>query len=355
MDKLESYHRRLVQQGPQDLFEQILFGLLVPFGLLYGVICWIRRLCYELEIISSYRAAVPVISVGNLAVGGTGKTPVVDLLLKEFLKRGLNPAVVSRGYGGTFGGQVGVVSPGNGPNLSVAEAGDEAFLLARRNPGALVLIARKRSAGVAHAVDTLSADLIILDDGFQHLAVKRDLDLVLLDAKRPLGNGLPLPAGILRELPYALKRADLLLLTRSNKTSAAAIFNQPVYCSQHQLAAQVVSLDNIQLELQKLKGKKLFAFAGIADSEFFFNSLTEAGLSLGGRLPLSDHTDYDRSLVTKISVLAKDCDGLVTTEKDAVKLATGMFELPCYQVPMSIEIADKKNFLQAVNRRIWSK
>ena len=355
MRHLPQLHRRIVLQGAKLPVEKLLLLLLMPFSFLYGMVGWLRGRCYDWQIFTTYRTAVPVISVGNLAAGGTGKTPVVDWLLKEFIRRGKRPAVVSRGYGGTFRGKVGLVATGTGPQLSVTEAGDEPYLLARRNPQALVFIARRRADGVKVAVAKYAADLIILDDGFQHRAVARDLDLVLLDAKRPLGNGLPLPAGLLREFPSALHRADLLLLTRSDIESTFGLSAKPVFKCQHRLAEYAVQLDGNRVPFAELSEQRLFAFAGVADPENFFASLKLAGLKIDDRLVLSDHNDYSPKVLEAIRTAAKGFDGLITTEKDAVKLSAESFGLPCYQVPMNIQVENVDDFRAEIVQRLWRK
>lgn len=350
---LERYHRRLVLQGAQGFLERVLLLILLPFAYLYGLIGWLRGKCYGWKILSIYRPAVPVLSVGNLAAGGTGKTPVVDWLLKEYIQQGKRPAVISRGYGGTFSGKVGLVSVGAGPQLSAVECGDEPYLLARRNPQALVMIARKRSEGVKVAIEDFGADLILLDDGFQHRAVARDLDLVLLDAAHPLGNGWPLPAGLLREFPCALNRADLLLLTRAENGATFDCPNKPQFRSRHQLADYAQRLDGQRVDFAELKSQRLFVFAGIADPDSFFSALEDAGLQVEGRLALPDHSQYSPALQASIMAATQGFDGLVTTEKDAVKLSAEMFALPCYQVPMNIQIKNSDAFKAELNQRLW--
>ena len=229
MIKLLKIQRKMASHGAQTSWEWLLFCLLLPLSLMYGLISWLRAVVYRQGWLPRYRARVPVISVGNLAVGGTGKTPVVDWLLKEAARQGKRVAVVSRGYGGSYKAKVGVVADGTGVCLSAAAAGDEPVLLARRNPGAIILVARKRAAGVAYATTRFAVDLVVLDDAFQHHAVERDLDLVLLDALRPFGNRWPLPAGLLREFPRALARADLLLLTRAGADPQLEPLGLPVY------------------------------------------------------------------------------------------------------------------------------
>ncbi len=353
MTALLQRHRKIATVGAEHPIEWLLFLLNYPKGVVYGCLGWLRGCCYDLGWFRSYRAEVPVVSVGNLSAGGTGKTPVVDWLVKDFIRQGKRPAVVSRGYGGSFTGDVGVVSDGKELLLSVAEAGDEPILLARRNRSLKVLIARKRAAGVKFAVTDLGADLIVLDDGFQHRAVKRDLDLVLLDALQPFGNRWPLPAGLLREFPIALNRADLVLLTRADEHSEFAGKRQPVYKCRHQLAEEVVSLAGDSCLIADLQSSKVFAFAGIAAPESFFYSLEKAGLDLIGTMSLGDHCDYNGSTLAEICAAAEGCNALLTTEKDAVKLSTEMFPVPCYQVPMDIVIENQEAF-RAELQRLWS-
>ena len=354
MTHLLQRHRKIALVGAEGALEWFLFISLCPFAWLYGLIGWLRGQCYGKGLLPSYKASLPVVSVGNLAAGGTGKTPVVDWLLKEFADQGKRTVVVSRGYGGRFSGTVGVVSRGKGILLSAEQAGDEPFLLAKKNPQTPVLIARRRSDGVKFAEQHLAADLVILDDAFQHRAMQRDLDLVLLDAARPYGNGWPLPAGLLREFPTALQRADLLLMTRSKADSSFSFAEKPVFTSEHQLADFALDLAGGKIAFGQLKTERLFAFAGIADPDGFFAALSTSGLQLMGRLALADHCQYDEQRCREIIDAAAGCDGLITTEKDAVKLVPGQFPIPCYQVPMNIRIEEKSAFMAEIQRKLWS-
>lgn len=341
MGDLRVFYHRLVRMGPQKLSERLLLGLLIPFGLLYGTLMRLRAAFYRWHILPSYQASVPVIAIGNLAVGGTGKTPLVDYLVKVLLAEGLRVAVVSRGYGGHKDRAVRVVCAGDGPLLGPQECGDEPFLLARRNPQALVLVSPRRSAAVERAVDELGAEIILLDDGFQHMALQRDFDIVLLDAHSPLSNGRVLPAGLLREPVSALRRGDLFLLTRCDKGIQTDLaVDGPVLHCRHALGDQAVSLKGQQISLLDLQRKRGVAFAGIAEPSGFFAALRDKGLTLMAKLPFADHCGYGATQVRQLSALCADADYLVTTEKDAVKLAGVSLPLPCYQVPMTLEFQE---------------
>lgn len=355
--KILSWHRRLVLQGPDGFLDLLLLGVLIPLGWLYGLVGLCRATLYRFGVLSSIRSPVSVISVGNITAGGTGKTPVVDALVKHFLEQGLRVAVVSRGYGGTLQERVGVVSVGEGPQMAADLCGDEPFLLARRNPQALVLVARKRADGVREAVERYQADLIILDDGFQHLAVQRDIDILLLDGSKPLGNGQVLPAGLLREFPRALNRADLLLFTRCKDRTiprplSPFATDKNIFFSQHKLASEAISLAGEAVPLTRLAGKKGVAFAGIAAPASFFLELGQQGLKLAEVLALPDHVVYDTPLLEQLGLLSNGADYLITTEKDAVKLSAADFAVPCYQVPLSFRFFDEELFYQKIHQLI---
>lgn len=341
MKALLARHRRLVEGPPWSPFDLFLLLFLTPLSWLYGLINGIRIRLYATGLFPSYRPPVPVISVGNLAAGGTGKTPVVDYIARYLLDQGRRVAIVSRGYGGNLGSGVHLVCAGHGPLLDPHQAGDEPYLLARRNPGALVLIARRRAAGVKTAVADHGAEVVLLDDGFQHRAVARDLDIVLLDARRPLGNGLPLPAGHLREFPSALQRGDLFILTRSPQEPPPGLtLPGPVLRSRHVLGQTLLGSDGSRIALENLVGKRGLAFAGIADPGSFFAALRQRGLTLGKTLSFDDHCRYNAEELAQLREAGSDADYLITTEKDGVKLSGASFAVPCYQFPLTLEFVE---------------
>ncbi len=325
---------------------------LAPFALLYGVVQRLRAYLYRVGVFNSYRALRPVISVGNLTVGGTGKTPVVDCIVRHALQRGERPAVISRGYGGEIRSGVTIVSrgDGHGPLLPAEHCGDEPFLLARRNPQAVVVVAPRRREGIEVAIRDCGATLIILDDGFQHLAVQRDLDILLLDARRPLGNGSVLPAGLLREPPAAHSRAQLCILTRDNTLAAPAPFSTPTTLRcRHRLGTEFVALDGIITPLKELVSLRGVAFAGIAAPEAFFFALQGMGLQLTATIALNDHANFDGETLEKLKHAALTADFFVTTEKDGVKLRASNLPLPCYQALLELEFAPAGKLEQSID------
>jgi tetraacyldisaccharide 4'-kinase len=341
--RLEGLHRRLVEEGPSSIFEKGLFALLIPLSLLYGALMWLRSGLYRTGLLPTVRSETPVISVGNLAVGGTGKTPFVDYLLDYFEAKNLRPAVVSRGYGGSFAGKLAVVCDGSGPVLDADCCGDEPYLLARKHPRALVMIAPRRGDAISWINARKNADVIILDDAFQHLQVGRDLDIVLLDAAKPFANGYPLPAGALREFPHALQRADLLLLTRAEATGQPRFAQRlPQVRCRHRISDQLEALDGRKLTMHDLAAQRGVAFAGIARPDTFFQALAAAGLELVATCPLPDHENYAAETLSRLSNIERDIDYFITTEKDAVKINPEDFPKPCYFVRLKISMFDDR-------------
>lgn len=327
----------MIDTGPSNIVSWTFFVLLWPLALLYRGVVGLRASFYRLGLLSGYQAGVPVVSVGNLTVGGTGKTPVVDLLARKLLARGIPVAVVSRGYGGGFRGSVGCVAAGDGQlRMSPQEAGDEPFLLASRNPSLQVYVARKRFLGV-QAAERAGAQIIVLDDGFQHLAVRRDLDVVLLDARTPFGNGQLLPAGPLREAAGALRRAGLVIMTHAARSPAKIPFTGPTLHCRHRFADTMTTLDGTAVPWTTLAGQELLAFAGIARPDDFFAALRAHGVVVAETLALNDHQDYSGEQLNRLIQSCNNNKLLITTEKDAVKLRGVEFPCPCLVVPLVLE------------------
>jgi tetraacyldisaccharide 4'-kinase len=332
MASLRTFYLQLLKNGPTSVCGYVAFLGLWPLSCLYGTIVRLRQCSYSAGFKKIYRAKVPVISVGNLTVGGTGKTPMTDFLAKWMQKHDVKVSIVSRGYGGDYTDPVLRVVLEGAKATKPASCGDEPFLLARKNPSAPVFVARRRALGVK-AAEEAGAELIILDDGFQHRAVHRDLDIVLLDCERPFGNGHMLPVGQLREPSSSLKRSHLLVMTRTSlDRESTPTFDKPTLLSHHKISQRLSSLSGDVLYMTELVGKSCVAFAGIARPEDFFAALKENHLTLKEEIPLADHQVYDETLITRLSKSCQGADVLITTEKDAVKLAKINLPIPCYQV-----------------------
>ena len=347
------WHHQVSTSDPKPLLLKLLLLFLLPPSWCYAIIVWFRNWAYDYQLLSSYQSSLPIISVGNITVGGTGKTPTVDWLVKAFTAAGKRIAIVSRGYGGSYQQAVAVVSDGCQIMMAAEQCGDEPLLLARRNPECPIIVARQRAAGVRYVEEHLDVDVIVLDDAFQHRRLARDVDLVLLDARDPFGNRWTLPAGKLREGISALKRADVLLLTRSDSMVDLPDCSRPFFHSRHCLSLTVTALDGITCHIDELKNKNICAFSGLADNQRFLETLSEHGVVPDRFCSLPDHVVYVPETLEMISTEAAGCDLLLTTEKDAVKLAANMFELPCYYVGLHLEITDGEGLIELISHKLW--
>ncbi|MBW1721884.1 MAG: tetraacyldisaccharide 4'-kinase [Deltaproteobacteria bacterium] len=273
-----------------------------------------------------------VASVGNLTTGGTGKTPAVLMLARWAAARGHRVAVLSRGYGGRYQNGVLVVSdPGKGLLADPRESGDEPFLLASRLKGIPVIVSKDRFRAGMLAHEKFGTDFFLLDDGFQHLNLHRDLDMVLLDAEHPFGNGHLLPRGPLREPVGHLERADAFILTRSDRVKDLSpienFFNSrfpriPLFKGRHVPEAIHFPREGRTCGLDFLKGKRIAAFAGIARPETFLDTLSGLGAIPVSFSVFADHHPFNPGEIRHLLRLKKESGAqyLVTTEKDWVRI-----------------------------------
>lgn len=304
--------------------------ILYIFSFFYRLLVISRNWLYDKQVFTSVNLSCPVISVGNITVGGTGKTPCVIMLAKILQKNGFNPAVLSRGYGGKKAKKVNVVSDGSNIILAAEVAGDEPLMIARALPGVPVITGAKRTATGSAAVRDFGANIIICDDAFQHRKIARDINIVLLDYERPFSNGLLLPAGALREPPGSLKRADCLIITRVDEKAAfdkdaqkiADSFQVDVFLSRH-VAKDVAKGDGAAgTPITALQGKKVCAFCGIAQPDSFRKMLLDARAEIISFDAYPDHYAYHACDVGELKdkFIKYHADYLMTTEKDAVRL-----------------------------------
>ncbi len=317
-----------------------------PLGPLYGGLMRLRALAYRRGWLPSARLEVPVISVGNLTMGGTGKTPMVIQVVRLLQGMGKRTAVVSRGYGGQARGAVNVVSDGQRIILDAAMAGDEPRLLAESLPEAIVVTGVRRALAARYAIAKLGAQVIVLDDGFQHLALHRDLDLVLFKGLEFLGNGRIFPGGDLRESFSALGRASAFVLTDTvaplSPTGAAfrdrlagSFPGRPIFSASYRSGALTPAND--LAAKQGGAGGPCLAFCGLARPESFKNSL--AGLvELKGFRAFADHHPYAATDLAGLVSEAERLGGLalVTTAKDLVKIRELECPLPLYVLPVEL-------------------
>lgn len=275
---------------------------------------------------------VPVISIGNLTTGGSGKSPMTAWMAGMLARMNQRPVVVSRGYGGRHTGPATVVSEGEGPLVTAEVGGDEPVMLARRLTGVPVIVSHTRFDGGSLAISRYDAGCILLDDGFQHRSLHRDFDLLLVSGTDPFGNGRLLPAGPLREPLTAMGRADAVIVTRSDRAArqqldtigkAASRYcpNAPVLHSRSLPVGLFHPGSGETTPLAGLNGRKVVCFAGIANPNLFFSDLRAAGAEVVAEFPFADHHPYSRSDRERLVTAAADqAEFIVTTEKDLARL-----------------------------------
>ncbi|MHB8830294.1 MAG: tetraacyldisaccharide 4'-kinase [Syntrophales bacterium] len=324
--------QRLWKEDKSKNGDAILKALLRSGSIPYSGAVSLRNNLYDRRIVGQKRLPCPVISVGNITVGGTGKTPTVIAIANLMKERGYRPAVLSRGYGGKSRGPVNIVSDGKTVLMGWKEAGDEPVLMANSLPAVPVLVGAERFLTGRAAVERLGVDILILDDAFQHRQLFRDLDLVLLDSARPFGNGFLLPRGPLRENPSALARADMLLRTgvaeKGEPLPGKTKFNvydiePPSFRGVHRPTGIVSGGTGHSDSPEALRGQKIMAFSGIGSPEAFRQGLAALGADVVSYRDFPDHHPYSDADIVALRRLAAQSGAtlLITTEKDGVRLA----------------------------------
>jgi tetraacyldisaccharide 4'-kinase len=344
-------------------------GILQAFSWAFNGIVQARVWLYRNRILHDHPLGCLVVVVGNLTVGGTGKTPVVEMFARALRDRGRKVAILSRGYRSkappfwkkawywithTEEPPPRIVSDGATVLLDSEVAGDEPYMLARNLPGVVVLVDKNRVKAGAFAIKRFGCDTLILDDGFQYLPLKGSLNLLLVDKTNPFGNGYMLPRGILREPVKHLSRASYIFLTKSNGTRDPEL---EATIARHKPDADVIECAHRPRYLQRmdaapgapgsrqelawLKGRRVFAFSGIATPESFEKFLRDLGALLVGRERFLDHYRYTAEDLEDLYDAAERerAECIVTTEKDAVRIAdSAASPLPLYYLRLEIEV-----------------
>jgi tetraacyldisaccharide 4'-kinase len=302
-----------------------------------------------------------VISVGNLTTGGTGKTPAVQWVARFLQAQGVRVAVVARGYGGRLSSVGAIVSDGRTIFLTACEAGDEPLFHAHALPGAGVVIGRDRVVAARRAAQELGAEVIVLDDGFQYWSLRREFDLILLDARRPFGNGHLLPRGRLREPAAALRRAHGVLLTRADLATEAQRAGTsaqirhwtqaPVFEARHVPALLRDEATKRDVTLAALHGTAVCALSALADNAAFVTTLRDCGAHVVEWAARRDHHHWRARELRDIArrAVAAGATAVVTTEKDAVKLQAGWLRpLPLWSLGIELRVSRDEEKLRAL-------
>jgi tetraacyldisaccharide 4'-kinase len=353
---------------------------MLGLSVIYGAGLKIRVSGYKSGLLESKKLPCKVISVGNITTGGTGKTPMTVYLARRIHQMGYRAAVISRGYRGRAEKSGGIVSNGREIFMGPRLAGDEPFMVATRlkTVEVPVLVGQNRYRIGLLALDKFKPDVIILDDGFQHLHLARDINLVLLDSIRPFSNKYLLPRGLLREPVSSLARADMFILTRSKRGSdilkpetlniiKSHLKGRQLYKANHVPvlhkwieANTIPSGNNMSSlhghDLNALKKRKVFAFSGLANNDGFKHTLEDLQSHVLGFIGFPDHHSYDENDISNIACSASDAgaDVLCTTEKDYCRI-TNKTNWPMDFAVIGVEIAfgdDESNFLAELSLRL---
>ncbi len=328
------------------------FPLLTIISFIYCLLTRARLLLYKAKILRSKKLPCPVISVGNITTGGTGKTPIVAALCHMLTAKGLSVVVLSRGYKRQSSGTK-VVSDKNSVLLDVKEAGDEPYLLAKKCKGTPVIVGSDRFQSGTLAVKRFSPDLIILDDGYQHIKLKRDLDLLLFDAVRAMGSGRMLPRGPLREPKSSIRRADIIMIKGKGKLQQTHSFEQKTFTFNY-APTKLIDLAGYKSPgLNTLRGKKVLALSALASNESFYLSLVSCGAKIVETLSYPDHHWFLPTDIAHIKEYAKDLDLIITTEKDLVRLDPSDFsEFTVLALAIEARITNASDLLKIIESKL---
>lgn len=374
----------VVYERKQGRFVRLYGGLLNVLSKVFSMVVQIRLFLYERRIFRDHSLGCLVVVVGNLTVGGTGKTPVVEKFARALSERGRKVAILSRGYKSRNEPLLSrcwqmitngeprppkVVSDGREIRLDAIHAGDEPYMLARNLPGIAVVVDKSRVKAGWYAIREFGVDTLILDDGYQYLSLKGRLNLLLIDKTDPFGNGHLLPRGVLREPIKHLSRASYIFLTRSNGEPDEELNN---LIKQHNSGAEIIECrhqpkflrdvdSGERRELSELKGRRVGAFSGIARPESFEDFLRKCGAEIVANQRFLDHHQYTMRELDRLfrRFAQMGVEAAVTTEKDAVRVSKNFkpfAPIPLYYLRMEIEIIKgAKDFEEAVSRVCFPK
>ena len=342
----------------------LLFKLLLSIGsIFYGIAINLRNFLYFIRILPKTKLDRMVISIGNLTTGGTGKTPITADLAKMLAKTGKKIAILSRGYGGSLDSKnINLISDGEKVFYNAKEAGDEPYWMATNIKKVFVITCRDRVKAAKWAIKELDIDIFILDDGYQYIKLERDLNILLIDGHKKFGNNMLLPAGPLREPISEIKRANKIIVVNKIPYNKRTVVDCRAY-ARHLIKKYDVEvfgcntvttgIHNINKNIPIFDLKKVYAFTGIAQPEFFFSALEAHQHQLVNKVEFDDHYAYTAKDLVKIVKDAKiaGADIIVTTEKDMVKIKPLIDEInpdiPFYVSRLSIEL-DIANLLKGV-------
>ena len=363
----------------RGISRRLIMGVFYVFSLIYEQLVNLKLTMYRWGWAKKERLDCYVISLGNVTVGGTGKTPTAQHLAREISDMGYRVAILNRGYRAKWRGEVGIVSDGRTLKMDAETAGDEAFMLAKHLPNVPVLIGAQRAVTGRYAIEHFGAEVAILDDGYQHWQLERDMDILLVDAVNVFGNGYLLPRGTLREPLSHIDRADVCLMTKVDQAAPGAIahiwetfrsYNQDglILESIHQ-PRQFVRLSDWYEDIAaggvpvtEMEGKKVLAVSAIGNPASFEQTLADLGIEMVESMRYPDHHDYGERDMAEVLYRAETLgvEAIVITEKDAVKVpgdvVRAKWRIPMYVISVEVTLQKgREEFFQELKRQLAEK
>lgn len=348
----------------RDPLSRLIRALMWPLSLVYRAGLWIYLAPYKIGIRKRYRLGVPVISVGNITFGGTGKTPAVQTICRMLTGLGRRVVVLSRGHGGSSRG-VTVVSDGERIVADSVEVGDEPVLLARTLPQVPIVVGKDRRVSGRLACSRFAPDVVVLDDGMQYWQLHRDLEIAVLDARRPFGSGFVMPMGDLREPASGLRRADVVLVANARKVGDAGFRTlvdrisklsprASVFRCAHEPVCFVHEETGESIGLEWVRGRRVLAFCGIGRPGAFLDMLDGLGAVVPRSIVFPDHHRLSSVDLQRIIYEAEACraEAVITTEKDTARLGTPTAVPKLYALVIRLDIEESAKLAQYIANRI---
>ncbi|MEE9199860.1 MAG: tetraacyldisaccharide 4'-kinase [Candidatus Brocadiales bacterium] len=355
VQRLRRLYLSIIREEKKGLLPSLVLSVLSVLSCFYYVLFRLRELLYRFGVLKSVSLPVPVISIGNITTGGTGKTPLLELVTKFLIDRGKKVAILSRGYAGM--------------KIGENQVNDEYLEFAERLPDVPVLLGKDRLSSARTALEDLGADCLLLDDGFQHWRLARDLDIVVIDGLEPFGNGGLIPAGILREPLNNLCRAHLLILSHTDlcgpteieaieKRLAEIDYHKPVLESVHH-PLHLEDMTGARREIPWLRGKRIYAFCGLGNPGSLEKTLAHTGADVVTFKDFPDHHHYSTNELVTIDDEASrlGADAVVTTQKDLVKIKnmdTRAWNTPILSLRVEMRITNGLDILSEKLEKVLS-
>jgi len=337
----------------------LLLPLLIPFSFLYGLLIKFRNSLYNNGIFNSIKLDVPIISVGNITLGGTGKTPMVIYIAKLLRKNGYTPGIISRGYGRLSTGPL-MVHDGNKILTNATNAGDEPYLMAKELKNIPILVSNNRKIGAQQLLTNNNINVIILDDAFQHRKISRDLEIVMISSHDHQHDYHIIPWGKLREPISSLNRADCVIYTRTNNfqfPNVHNLFNQ--YLKNFFLTSimkpTLMKIDNTGYQNVKRTEESVLAFCGVGNSLSFIQNSQELGIHIKEKIFFKDHKEYDKKTLKSLynKIKNNNYKAILTTEKDMVKIPHSLFnDIRFYVIKIELVIKNENDMTNVIKSKL---